>query len=61
MARAKGRYKALEVKRECDYLEDVAKEELEAAAVKAAEESKRRAIATREAVEAAEAASARVV
>ena len=46
-------YKAVEVKRECDYIEDWAQQRLEAAtaaAMKAAEESKRRAMEAQQAV-----------
>ena len=54
-AREERKYKAVEVKREYDYMEDLAQRRLEeatAAAVKAAEESKRRAMEAKRAMEA---------
>ena len=53
LARKEGKYKAVEVKRECGYMEDLAQQKLEeatAAAVKAAEKSKRRAMEAQQAV-----------
>ena len=58
--RKKGKYEAVEVKREYDYMEDAAQQSLEeatAAAVKAAEVSKRRAMEAQRAVEAQQAAA----
>ena len=60
MARQEGKYKAVEVKREHDYLEDLAQQKLEeatAGAVKAADESKRRAMEAHRAMEVQQAAA----
>ena len=54
LARGKGKHKAVEVKREHDYLENSTQQKLEettAAAVKAADESKRRAMEAQRAAE----------